>query len=291
MPFAELDALYMHIFSSVVDPDPVMQILAHRLLSRHIFTDFLLDQSRSKQFWINAPLRCAEFAVIYLKDLPMTDTAVGNLVGYIEDAVPTLELRECISKLSFAPYLAEKRSYYNIPYFCATICHWKIDGSSIYDDQLRFFDHFAREILENMYSNSGLTALVAVAKLDIDVHRHYDALKNLFSLRRSLDSLDMLSFSWAAHFPSGYRPFILRFLEDPNRVGEYMLTGERYATAAAYFLKYVCNNPEQIIPSFFTVQRKYKKQINSPWHWRNTVAKNTFIRSRTDCPMADAYEA
>ncbi|KDR74921.1 hypothetical protein GALMADRAFT_567803 [Galerina marginata CBS 339.88] len=124
-----------------------------------------------------------------------------------------------------------------------------------------------------MYADSGLTALVAVIKLHIDMHRYSDALNELFSLRKSLKGLDKLSFSWAAHYPSDYRHFILKFLDDRNRVGAYALTRDRYATAAAYFLKYIKNHPEQLVPSFSTLQRKFKRQMNTPWHWRNTVEK------------------
>ncbi|KDR74704.1 hypothetical protein GALMADRAFT_141052 [Galerina marginata CBS 339.88] len=323
MPFAELDALYMHIFSSVVDLEPVMHILAYRLISRfdmrvsememrlsldpgdiavllcdltslisveefgrskesflHIFhaslQDFLFDQSRSKQFWINAPLRCAEFAILYLKDLRtyLTPDETQNIGGYIADAALTPELRESVAKLSLASYLAERQCLDLIPRFLTHIkSHWKIDGASIYIDQLQRFDHFARGILANMYTDSRLTALVAVAKLDIDIYRHYDAFNDLFSLRKSQDGRDKLSFSWEARLSSDYRRFILKFLDDPSRAGLYLLTGERYATAAVYLLKYICNQSEQTIPSYSTVQRKLKKQVNAPWNWRNIVAK------------------
>ena len=125
MPFAELDALYIHIFSSLDDPEPVLQVLASHIIDRQrpdayglsqmvdvmedllslsrgdirillcdltsllwfdqgrwykrpqtrirfyhaSLEDFLLDQSRSQQFYINAPLRHAEFAHRYIQCL------------------------------------------------------------------------------------------------------------------------------------------------------------------------------------------------------------------------------
>lgn len=122
LPFSELDALYMHILSSLDNQYPALQILAFQILSKskhveltdhvghmektlsmnpgdadvalcdlgsilkltshstdantqdrrlHIFhaslEDFLLDESRSGAFYIDAPSKHAEFAILYMQ--------------------------------------------------------------------------------------------------------------------------------------------------------------------------------------------------------------------------------
>ncbi|KDR74695.1 hypothetical protein GALMADRAFT_141048 [Galerina marginata CBS 339.88] len=183
MPFAELDALYMQIFLSVVNPEAALQILAFYLLSEFVFSttasemekilslekgqipvllcdltslifiredpetsilgffhaslaDCLLDQSRSKQFWINEPLRHAEFAVLYLKgqscqykqeDLLMASIDIQDsdwcryFRAHCRCAAPTMELQEAITKPLVVRQLFKQKVYDFIPEFFAMI--------------------------------------------------------------------------------------------------------------------------------------------------------------------------
>ncbi|KDR74792.1 hypothetical protein GALMADRAFT_249682 [Galerina marginata CBS 339.88] len=326
-PFAELDALYMHILSSVANLEAAVQILALQLLSKYPFKvnkmeillsldtgdipillcdltslvsvdesesfgnpgtvlrvfhaslgDFLFDQSRSKQFWINAPLRHAEFAVLYLQDLTRVKTYddFHNLRFHIQGAAPTRELQEKVVESSLASYLVEKGASSFIPDFFATISQWNIDGAiDLYIEQLQCFDHSAKGILETMYTDSRLTSLVSILKLEVMIShsRNTDILLELFSLSNTQHLLDKLSFSHSAHLSPNYRLFILEFFEDPSRCGIYTLTSERYATAAVYFLNCISNHLEQIIPYPSTDERKYMQQRNTPWLWRKILQK------------------
>ncbi|PPQ89222.1 hypothetical protein CVT25_001301 [Psilocybe cyanescens] len=169
MPFAELDALYMHIFSSINNSYPVLQILAFQMISKskhveitdhvghmeeilsmnpgdaeialcdlgsilkvtnhstdagvqdrrlHIFhaslEDFLLDESRSGKFHIDAPSKHAEFAILYMKHFSRVTSLLvppetlevlqlGSLFyinSHIKEAFPTPALRKEIIRFS-----------------------------------------------------------------------------------------------------------------------------------------------------------------------------------------------
>ncbi|KDR67121.1 hypothetical protein GALMADRAFT_258526 [Galerina marginata CBS 339.88] len=94
---------------------------------------------------------------------------------------------------------------------------------------------------------------------------------NLFHLDEAQQALDKLLFSRDVHLDSKYGQFMSEFLEDPSRSGVYMLNGQRYATAAMYFLKYISNHSEQILPSYNATNMKYTRQRNLPWLWRKLV--------------------
>ncbi|KDR64845.1 hypothetical protein GALMADRAFT_149244 [Galerina marginata CBS 339.88] len=240
--------------------------------------DFLFDQSRSRQFWINASLRHAEFAVLYLKDMRRRSFSMENLVNHIHGAAPTLELQENLANLSFAAQLVEREAHSSIPDFFAAISQWNIDGAvDLYNDQLERFDRFAMGILGGMYyADPCLTALVSIVKLEIDAHpsRNIYILFELFSFHNAPGTLDKLSLSYWAHYSSEYRRFILEFLENHRRCGIYAFTREHYATAAIYFIKYISNHHEQITPSLSTLKRKHIQQKNTPWRWRKIVQKS-----------------
>ncbi|KDR67136.1 hypothetical protein GALMADRAFT_1129943 [Galerina marginata CBS 339.88] len=124
--------------------------------------------------------------------------------------------------------------------------------------------------MEKMYSDTSLTALVTVAK--IKVHwRSFLAGDNLFQLDEAQQALDKLAFSNYLHYYLEYGQFISEFLEDPNRSGVYMLSGQRYATAAVHFLKHISDHSEQILPSLNIAKWKYTKQKNFPWLWQKLV--------------------
>ncbi|KDR74796.1 hypothetical protein GALMADRAFT_563223 [Galerina marginata CBS 339.88] len=149
-----------------------------------------------------------------------------------------------------------------------------MDGAdNVYMEQLQRFDHFAEGILENMYSDSCLTALVSIVTLEITEFADLAILPEIFSLSKAQHSLDKLSFTFSAHLASVYRRFILDFFEDPRRCGIYTLTRERYATAAVYFIQYISNHVEQITPSLSTLKRKHMHQKNTPWLWRKILQK------------------
>ncbi|KDR74742.1 hypothetical protein GALMADRAFT_561716 [Galerina marginata CBS 339.88] len=174
-----------------------------------------------------------------------------NFQSYIQGAAPTLELQEAVEQSSVASYLADWRSHYLIPDFFAAIGLWNIDGApNLYDEQLRRFDRFAMGVLEVMYADHCLSALISIVKSEIIRDLDNGILRELFSLSKTQQSADKLSFSYWAQFSSDYRHLILEFLEDPHRSGIYTFTGERYATAAVYFIKYVYSHPEPILPSF-----------------------------------------
>ncbi|KDR74732.1 hypothetical protein GALMADRAFT_249627 [Galerina marginata CBS 339.88] len=236
--------------------------------------DFLFDASRSKQFWINAPLRHAEFTVLHLKDVPGSMFRLNNLRCHFQGAAPTPELQEAIAEFSVASHLAELGAPGFIPYFFAVISKWNIDDAAdLYDEQLRRFDHFAKGLLRTIYAEPRLTALASILQLEVNKSSDLDILFVLFSLRKSHRRLDKLSFLYWVHISPDYRRFILEFLEDPRRSGIYTFTGKRYATAAVYFIKYISNHLEQITPTFSTLKRKYIQQRNTPWLWHKIVQK------------------
>ena len=120
-----------------------------------------------------------------------------------------------------------------------------------------------------MYSDSSLTALVAIASMKIVWSRFQRGCNCLFQVN---EALDKLCFGVCVHKLPEYGRFILDFIEDPNRSGIYALNGYRYATAAVYFLKHIQNYWEQITPSSLPEMcRKYKRQRSTPWLWRRTV--------------------
>ncbi|KDR67129.1 hypothetical protein GALMADRAFT_258539 [Galerina marginata CBS 339.88] len=142
-------------------------------------------------------------------------------------------------------------------------------GSDVHSHQLQLFDQFAQGIMEKMYLDTNLTALVAVAKMKI--HRPFRDGVNLFPLDKAQWAMDKLSFLFSVHLHSEYGQFISEFLEDPNRSGVYVLNGQWCTTAAVYFLKHISNRTEQIFPSYDATKRKYRRQINLPWLWQKLV--------------------
>jgi len=121
--------------------------------------------------------------------------------------------------------------------------------------------------MEKMYSDSSLTALVAVASMPVEdeyfsfpfarARRHH-----FFQLNDARWALDKLSFSEGVLNEPEYRRFILEFLEDHNRSGIYALNGQRYMTAAVYFLKQI-QTWEQITPSY----RSHFTYNKIDWLW------------------------
>ena len=123
-----------------------------------------------------------------------------------------------------------------------------------------------------MYSDSSLTALVAIVSMKTVWSRLQYQRNYLFPLNRAQWALDKLSFSGNVHMRPEYGRFISDFIEDPNRSGIYALNGYRYAMAAVYFLKYIQNHWEQLIPSGWpNLHRKCTRQRSTPWLWRRTV--------------------
>jgi hypothetical protein len=123
-----------------------------------------------------------------------------------------------------------------------------------------------------MYSDSSLTALVAVASMKAVWSRFQYGCRRLFQLSKARWALDKLSFSGDVHMSREHGRFISDFIEDHNRSGMYALNGHRYAMAAVYFLKYIQNHWEQITPSSWpNIYRKYKRQRSTPWLLRRTV--------------------
>ena len=118
--------------------------------------------------------------------------------------------------------------------------------------------------MEETYSDSSLVALVAVASMEVDSSRFQLGRDHLFQLNGTHQALDKLSFSYGVHCYPDYRRFILDFLEDHNRSGIYALNGQRYATAAVYFLKQI--QKEQITPSNQPTTQD-KTQASIPWLW------------------------
>ena len=114
-----------------------------------------------------------------------------------------------------------------------------------------------------MYSDSSLTALVAVASMKVAWSRFQAGRDHLFQLNEAHRALDKLSFSAEVHTTSEYGRFISEFLEDRNRSGIFALNGQRYAMAVVYFLKQIQNHWEQRPPS----NRLYKRRETIPWFW------------------------
>jgi len=125
--------------------------------------------------------------------------------------------------------------------------------------------------MEKMYSDSSLTALVAVVSMKVVWMRFLFGRDHLFQLNKADRTLDKLSFSTEVHMRPEYGRFISEFLEDHNRSGIYALNGQRYATAAVYFLKHIQNHREQTPSSRPGIYRKFKRRDNTPWLWRRTV--------------------
>jgi len=120
--------------------------------------------------------------------------------------------------------------------------------------------------MKEMYSDSSLAALVAVASMEVDSLRFQLGRDHLFQLNDTHRALDKLSFSYGVHGYPDYRSLILEFLEDHSRSGIYALNGQRYATAAVYFLKRI--QKEQITPSNPpTTQDKTQANHGIPWLW------------------------
>lgn len=199
MPFAELDALYKHILSSVDDPELITRILAFQCFSggpiisvdnmeellslnagdisemlcdlaslisveeiaygdkgqfvrelevHHAsLWDFLLDQSRSDNFYINDPLLRAELAHLYLRyfqgkhllivlhlqraslmltlDYPKShEYDVSDFLYLFCNAPPTQELRDDVMNFSFVVFLVDNDLQLKIPEFLATLKSW-----------------------------------------------------------------------------------------------------------------------------------------------------------------------
>ncbi|PPQ90902.1 hypothetical protein CVT25_007881 [Psilocybe cyanescens] len=321
MPFAELDALYMHILSSVEDPEAVLRILAYhfliplgyddvgldldllsldpgdvvelfcdltslvsvnemRLTKLHVFhaslEDFLLDQSRSQQFWINSKMRHAEFAHLYIHYLNgefanaeltleaqvnvITDRPSGCIVSrepeilihHFDNATATPDLVEDLRQISI--WSIFHKSHY-LKYFAFFIDYIETMGfenwTELYSHQLQFFDQAAQEIMEQMYTWPNLTALVAIFNLDTE---NWGAdVRVLFQLSNDNIKLDKLDIAGALRFGGPFRQLIREFLANPTRCGIYGLTGKRYAIAAEYFLHYICDHMEHIMQSNYAL--------------------------------------
>jgi hypothetical protein len=156
LPFAELDALYMHILAGVEDIDSVMKILSFLLMSSNAvdfrspeieeflslkpgdvelylgdlpslvnigpnhqvsilhasLTDFLMDHTRSKGFWINPPARHTALAHLCLQFLQCKGTQHRSSLGLVwlcfddtashcKNGQITPELRNDLINLSF----------------------------------------------------------------------------------------------------------------------------------------------------------------------------------------------
>jgi len=207
MPFAELDALYKHILSSVDDPELITRILAFQFFSdgpvitvddieellslnagdisemlcdltslisveEHMYGDdgqsrrelrvfheslwdFLRDQSRSDNFYINDPVLRAELAHLYLHyfqgkhsfrvlslrraslTLPSEypkyhDYDIWDFLHLFRDAVPTQELRDDLMNFSFVVFLVDIGRLNGIIQFLATINSWVCPFSTFF---------------------------------------------------------------------------------------------------------------------------------------------------------------
>ncbi|PPQ82414.1 hypothetical protein CVT25_008364 [Psilocybe cyanescens] len=348
MPFAELDALYMHIFSSVEDPEAVLQILAYQfltpgrhynrgldlnLLSLHLgdvfelfcnltslvsvtvwaygtyvildifhasLEDFLLDQSRSQQFWINSKMRHAEFAHLWIRRINgelvnteltlkarvklITDISFGRIDSEYMDifdhhflnATATPDLLEDLQQISILSILQKADHHPQFPRFLASIENMGFENwTELYSHQLHLFDQSAQRIMEQMYSYPNLTALVAIWNLDTEKWCKGAAV--LFPLSEGYTKLDELSFERDMHLNPYYREFIGEFLTNPTRCGIYGLTGKRYAIAAEYFLHYICDHMEHIMQSSYAVhQWCYQRQTTRSFSPRRSATPKRF---------------
>ncbi|PPQ79263.1 hypothetical protein CVT25_002733 [Psilocybe cyanescens] len=297
MPFAELDALYMHILSSAENPEAVLQILAYEFLTSQgmheyegvdldvlslqpgdvaelfcdltslvsvtvhnydveldIFhaslEDFLLDQSRSQQFWINSKLWHAKFAHIFIHYVEgelvnaglmlkaqvklIADSLDGTLqlflpqffLSHFKHATPTPDLLEDLRQISIWSILQKTDYQHLFPEFLASIEEVGFeDWFELYSHQLHLFDQIAQGIMEKMYSRLNLTALVAVFNFADEWEQLNEGASVLFQLERHHTGLYHLFGDQMLH-EKKYREIIGDFLEDPTRCGIYGLTGK-----------------------------------------------------------------
>ncbi|KDR67178.1 hypothetical protein GALMADRAFT_258560 [Galerina marginata CBS 339.88] len=237
--------------------------------------DFLLDYSRSQEFYIGDPLLCAELAhscIHYLQEGEKNYSVARSVVELLCNATPTQELLDDLTNFSIGSLLVDCEYQWGVVEFFTAIKLWKFDdGSDVHSHQLWLFDQFALGIMEKMYSDANLTALVTVAKMKVN-YLSLNKAMYLFQLHKAQWVLDKLSFSYSVHTHSEYGQFISEFLEDPNRSGVYALNSQWNTAGAVYFLKHISSHSEQILPSIsVTWRRKYTRQRNLPWLWRKLV--------------------
>ncbi|PPQ85051.1 hypothetical protein CVT25_010273 [Psilocybe cyanescens] len=280
MPFAELDALYMHIFSSVEDPEAVLQILAYEFLtSQEIYhygvdldlfslfpedvvelfcdltslvsvtvhnydveldifhaslEDFLLDQSRSQQFWIDSKIWHAKFAhlyIHYMKDTPyslINYLALPTLLSHFENATATPDLLEDLRQISIWSIYQDPIDQVYFPKFLDSIAKVGFeDWLELYSHQLHLFDQYAQRVMKQMYCCRNLTALVAVFNLGGDMKQWDEGAPVLFRLHKRYGNLYKFFFNDTTSPYDTYEEFIGEFLGDSTRCGTYRLTGRR----------------------------------------------------------------
>ncbi|PPQ85049.1 hypothetical protein CVT25_010271 [Psilocybe cyanescens] len=330
MPFAELDALYMHIFSSVEDPEAVLQISAYKFLTSPVMhwyegldldllslapgnvvqlfcdltslvsitvrgqravldifhaslEDFLLDQSRSQQFWINSKIRHAKFAHRYIHclkgesanaestlaaqvksiiDRPSShvdDQAPYILIRHFENATANPDLSEDLRQVCIWSILFKTHKVRFFPDILASIEKVGFENwVDLHSHQLHLFDQSAQETIDKMYSWPYLTAFIAV--FDLAIEKWSDGGRVVFRLRKNHRNLDKRSFACYMNVLLQYRHFMGKFLTNPTRCGIYGLTGKRYATAAEYFLGYICDHMDHIMQSSYALHQWYYRR-------------------------------
>ncbi|PPQ85050.1 hypothetical protein CVT25_010272 [Psilocybe cyanescens] len=284
IPFAELDALYMHILSSAENPEAVLQILAYHFLTQSVvimyqgvdlnlfslfpedvfelfcdltslvsvtvdrdaafldifhasLEDFLLDQSRSQQFWIDSKIWHAKFAHLYIhygKDTPSSLISYHvqpTLLSHFENATATPDLLEDLRQISIWSIYQKPRDQMYFPKFLDSIANVGFqDWFELRSHQLHIFDQYTQKVMEQMYFWRNLTALVAVYNLGANWKQWDEGAPVLFLLHKRNRNLDKLSFNDVMNWSGFHMEFIGEFFKDSTRCGTYGLTGRRSAT-------------------------------------------------------------
>ncbi|KDR68993.1 hypothetical protein GALMADRAFT_256229 [Galerina marginata CBS 339.88] len=348
MPFAELDALYRHIFLSVQDLDTALLILVWDMISRksrssaggwtvnwiekifslsrgeirllfcdllsiiditkegdewewlHYFhaslEDFLFDKSRSKELYLDAPQRSADFSCTlfqYFPKIPAMDIPIGSiyeaLETFLKSALPTVELRHEILNFNITHYFCSDfghQVFWYLPEFLDSVKGSEfIDAPAMTANQIQLFERYAIKQLEVYYSDPRLLLAIAVVGSGVvcppDAHdsRWMDGkgIHHLFSIDRELQNIDQngllclpLESATLGITQSYYFDFLQSFLNDKTRSGVQALDGVKYGSAALYALRYICDHS----PKYQQVVARYANRHTSafkdtPRKWRH----------------------
>ncbi|KDR71162.1 hypothetical protein GALMADRAFT_808826 [Galerina marginata CBS 339.88] len=152
---------------------------------------------------------------------------------------------------------------------------------------MQILDEYMMGYLGEYYADSSQTFLVALVgigaeyvhypcKRDIDYsHEMHGDVEGLFSPCR-LDkhlSLNGILSRVASQLYRQYYQEVRAFIQDASRSGALALNGERFAIAALYCLKILCNERSPIPPRNQDF-RKQEIRRNRPWVWRKILGPN-----------------
>ncbi|CAA7264509.1 unnamed protein product [Cyclocybe aegerita] len=327
-PFADLDDLYIQLFSSLEDVDSVLKVLSFKLASTYFDTmisqivrdvlalsfddirlifgdlssvvevvrkpengpniwemnfrhasvgDFLTNQHRSKQYFVNVEPSIAQWVswilrndlvnhVFILEGLSRSFEKLGSCKSQVlHDALRDCQLGLLLSK----PSLQQTFPLGNTVYGLVTQIQMMAfeDAQGLYESQLQVFEYQARFVLEQFYSQSAYIPLLLSSFTTVAFRSTDSALS--YMLGKGRKEVEPDPFYLRRRIPrfQEWFSFLSALAHNPRKSVQNAVNGTKFADAAFTLIRHLCR-PVPLKNVFDTFAQLTKPLKNHPWKFR-----------------------